>query len=349
MRKVFSAIIAVTGLMSLTVSNIGLGQDKTLHFFNWSEYMDPNIIKGFEQKYSVKVQQSFYESDDDMLAKVEQDGTQLYDLVVPSTAIATVMRRKNLLMRLDQSLIPNLKNLSSRFRTLESDPGNRYAVPYQWGSMGIAYRKDLLPNPDRTWGLFFDPKKQPGPFVMLEVPHETIGAALKYLGRSLNSRNKEDLKLVLPLLEGAAKRSLGFNGASAIGTKLQGKQAVIGMNYSGNILRVIEENKNIGFFIPKEGSELFVDTIAIPSGAPNAALAHQFINYLLEANVGAQLSNYNRYGTPNEAALPLINAADRKNPILYPGPNEMKKLELIGDLGEAQTYYDSVWTKIKSR
>ncbi len=320
----------------------------TLFFYTWSDYIDPAIIKSFEKKFNAHVAMSFYESDDDMFAKLRLGGTTAYDLVIPSTALGPSMTKAGVLKKLDPKKLPNLKNIAPEFQQLPAGL-SAYLVPYQWGTMGVAYRADKLPNLQKTWGIFFDQKQQAGPFALLDVPHETIGAALKYQGKSLNSHNINELKNTLPILKSAIGRSVGLMGGTDAGTKLLSGVAQYVMAYSGNVVRLAAENKNIKYFIPKEGSELFMDTIAIPSHAPHADLAYAFINYLLEPNTGAQLSNFNRYGTPNHAAKPLIAAEDLNNPIIYPDKNAMKRLEMIGGLGNAETIYSSLWSSLKAR
>ncbi len=294
MRKIIFAVVALS-LIGLYAS-VSQGQNRTLVLYNWSEYMDPQIIKNFETKFQVKVQQAFYESDDDMFAKLQLSGTNQYDLVVPSTALGAVMIRAGVLKKLDLAKLPNLKNLAARFQKLPNNASD-YLVPYQWGTMGVAYRDDKVPNIEKSWAVFFNPKKQAGNFSLLDVPHETIGAALKFMGKSLNSKNQAEIQATLPILESALRRSIGLTGGTDAGTKLMAGSVNYAMTYSGNTVRIAEENKHIKYFIPKEGSELFLDTIAIPARAPHAELAHQFINYLLMPKVGAQLSNYNRKAT----------------------------------------------------
>ena len=345
MRKILFAVCALLVGLYASVSH---GQNRTLVLYNWSDYMDPQIIKSFEKKFNASVKQAYYESDDDMFAKLRLAGSNQYDLVVPSTALGSSMIKAGVLKKLDVTKLPNLKNLSSRFQKLPNGV-SAYLVPYQWGTMGIAYRSDLVPNLEHSWSVIFDAKKQLGNFSLLDVPHETIGAALKFMGKSLNTRVSGDISATIPILESAVKRSIGLTGGTDAGTKLQAGSANYVMTYSGNTVRIAEENKHIKYFIPKEGSELFLDTIAITANAPHSDVAYEFINYLLNPKVGAQLSNYNRYGTPNEAAMPFISPKDRKNPIVYPSASDMKKLELIGELGIAVKFYDAVWTRLKAK
>ena len=328
---------------------IAQAQPKSLNLFIWSEYIDPATIKGFEKSAGAKVNVSLYESNEDALAKLEAGGTKQYDIVVPSSYIVPVMVKKSLLKPLELAKIPNLKNLGPSFRNPSFDPGNKYSVGYLFSLTGVTYRKDRIKNPEASWALFFDAKKQPGPFVMLDDSRSMIGIALKYLGKSYNSTNTDDLKKVIALLQDAKKRSSGFTGSPEGKNKVLSKQAVMAVTYNTEAIKGAEEDPNIGFLLPKEGSEIALDNMVIPAGAPNAALAHQFINYVLDAKVAAANATGVRASTPNDAAKALLPKADRDNKAIYPSEASLKTLEYATDLGSALKLYDTAWTKIKAR
>jgi spermidine/putrescine transport system substrate-binding protein len=332
------------------VSSIGaIGQKRTMNLFIWSEYIDPAIVKAFEKKTGAKVNISLYESMEDMLAKLEQGGTKQYDVIVPSTySIATLIGKK-LVQPLEQSKISNIKNLSKRFTNPNYDPGNKYTVAYQWGTTGIGYRKDKVKNFDKSWSLMFDPQKQQGPFVMLDDMRVMLGGALRYLGYGQNDINIEHLKAAGKLVQDAKARALGFDGSPGGKNKLLGGQATAAVVYNGDAARGIRDNPNLGFFLPKEGTEIWVDSLMMTSGAPNKDLATQFINYILDAKVGAQLSDFNQFATPNEASKAFIDKKDIKNAVIYPTDAEMAKLEFTADIGANLKLYDAVWTKLKAR
>ena len=348
MKKRF--LLAGVLATATVISSIGaLGQKQTMNLFIWSEYIDPAIVKAFEKKTGAKVNISLYESMEDMLAKLEQGGTKQYDVIVPSTySIATLIGKK-LVQPLDLSKIPNYKNLSKRFLNPSYDPGNKFTVAYQWGTTGIGYRKDKIKNFDKSWSLMFDAKKQQGPFVMLDDMRVMLGGALRYLGYPQNDINIEHLKDAGKLVQDAKARALGFDGSPGGKNKLLGGQATAAVVYNGDAARGIRDNPNLGFFLPKEGTEIWVDSLMITSGAPNKDLATQFINYILDAKVGAQLSDFNQFATPNEAAKVFIDKKDAKNTVIYPNEAEMKTLEFTADIGANLKLYDAVWTKLKAR
>jgi spermidine/putrescine transport system substrate-binding protein len=347
MKKI--GFLALGGAVALALLAQGAAQTRTLNLFNWSEYMDPAILKDFEKQFNAKVNVSLYESNEDLIAKLKANGGSQYDVIVPGQYAIPLLSRSNLLLKLDKTKIPNLKNLSKKFVNPSYDPNNTHSAAYQWGTVGVVYRKDKLKNPDQTWGLFFDKSKQQGSFLMMDSTREMLGPVLKYLGKSLNSTKPDDLRAALDTMVDAKGRSLGFDGGVGNRNKVAAGQANYGVAYNGDAVKLQAEDKNIGFFVPKEGSVIFTDSMAIPVKAPNAVLAHQFINFILEPKVGARLSNYNRYASPNEASKPFIDPTDVKNPGVYPPANVMAKLEFILDLGKDNALYDSVWTKIKAR
>lgn len=340
-------------MMVLSVTGIGLiaqAQTKSLNLFIWSEYIDAKIIKQFEAKFGVKVNQSLYESNEDMLAKLQQGGTKQFDIVVPSGYIVPVMVKQNLLKPLEVSKLPNLKNLGAKFRNPSFDVGNKFTTAYFWGTTGVGYRKDKLPKGfSPSWALFFDKSKQPGNFMFLDDSRPTIGAALKYLGKSYNSKVTADLKAALEVLKNGKSRSIGFGGSPDAKQKLLSGQIVMGMMYNSEAARAADEDPRIGYFIPKEGAEIWLDNLAIPKDSPNSAAAHQFINYLLDAKVAAQNANTMRNSTPVDAARAFLTKADLTNPTIYPSAATLATLEYGADLGSTQRLYDTVWTQLKAR
>lgn len=332
----------------LALSSLAFAQ-KEMRLFIWSEYMDPAIIKAFEAKYNLKVRIDLYESNEDMVAKLQAGGVSQYDVVVPSDYIIPSMIQLKLLQPLDQSKIPNLKNLDPKFKSPPYDAGNKYSAAYQWGSVGLMYRKDKVKTPD-SWSAIFDPKGT-GNYVLMDSVREMMGAALKYQGQSVNAKDPKAVQSAGKLLLDAKKssRALGFEGGVGAKNRLVAGQASYAVVYNGDAIKAAGENKNVAFVVPKEGATLFVDNMAIPAKAPNLEAALEFINFILDPKIGAQLSNYNRYATPNAAAKPFINKDDLKNPAIYPSAAIMSKLEFILDMGGDSRLYDEVWTAVKSR
>jgi spermidine/putrescine transport system substrate-binding protein len=325
-------------------------QGQTLNLYIWSEYIDPDILTAFEKATNSRVLVSVYESNEDMVAKLRGGGTSQYDIVVPTDYIVPNMLELGLLQPLNKELIPNLSNLGEKFVGLPFDPENTYTAAYQWGTTGIGYRKDRLPeNFERSWGLIFDPQQQYGPFVMIDEMRSMIGAAAVYLGFDMNTTVRSELQQIQQLLIDTKRRSAGLIGGVGGKNQLVSGTANVAIVYSGDALQAAEENPNIGYFVPREGAHIWLDVMAIPAQAPNPELANRFINFILDAEVGAQLSNHNRFATPNAAALPMINPEDLQNPAIYPDEEALAKLTYLKVLsGEELRLIDALWTTVKS-
>ena len=347
-QMLIGAVITAGIISSVAAFNVQ-AQSKTVNLFIWSEYIDSGIIKEFERANGIKVNASFYESNEDMLAKLEAGGSKQYDVIVPSSYIVPVLVKKNLVQPLDLGQIPNWKNLGSSFKNPNFDPANKFSLGYLFSLTGITYRKDKIKNPENSWALMFDAKKQPGPFVMLDDSRSMIGIALKFLGKPYNGVNKDDLKAAIVVLQDAKRRSLGFTGSPEGKNKVLSKQALMAVTYNNEAVRGMAEDPNIGFLIPKEGSEIALDNMMIPNGAPNSANAHKFLNFFLDAKVAARNATSVAASTPNEAAKAFISKADRENPVIYPTAAVLKTLEYAQDLGANLKLHDAAWTKIKAK
>jgi len=325
---------------------------KSINVYLYSEYIDPDIPKQFEEKTGIKANLSFYEATEDMMAKLQQaGGAEQYDVVVVSDHAIPVLAKQGLIRELDLSRVPNAKNLDPRFANPSYDPGNRHSLPYQWGTMGLVYRTDKIKDIDASWGLIFDAARQPGPFVMVDSMRDMFAAALKYQGKSINVRNADEIRGAGELILQAKKspKLLGFEGSPGAVSKVSSDEAVLGIVYNGDALKAVKEDQNVGFAVPKEGTLIWVDAMTVPSKAPNAEGAYKFIDYILDAEVGAQLSNFNSYATPNAASMPKITPEDRENPMIYPPHDQVKKMEYLEDVGNDTRLYDEVWTAVKSR
>jgi spermidine/putrescine transport system substrate-binding protein len=267
---------------------------------------------------------------------------------VPPDHKVTALIKLNLLAPLRHENIPNLINLDEKFRNLPYDRSNTFSVAYQWGTVGLYARTSNLAML-ATWGVVFDPKLQPGPFVLIDSPRDLIGAALKYKGHSLNSTDPAQLKEARDLLLAAKKRCLGFDGSVGGKNKVLGKTARAAIVYSGEAARGMAEDNATAYFIPKEGSQIWQDNLAVLAKAPHRDLAEKFINFILDPRIGARISNFTQFTTPNKAARAFIKPEDLQNPAIYPPPEVMGRLEFLEDLGATSRLYDEVWTAVKSK
>lgn len=323
-----------------------------LNVYIWSEYIDPEIVADFEEQNGIKVNLSLYESSDEMLAKLQYaGGISQYDVVVVSNMMVPLMARLNLLQPLKLEKIPNRKNMEASFLDPAYDPGTRYSLAYQWGTVGLMYNQAKFPDFEPSWSAIFDRRKEVGTFVLIDEMRDQLGVALIYLGYSANSTNPDEVrragKLVLD-----AKRSpnaQGFEGGVGGKNRVAAETVDMAVVWNGDALRAIAEDEEdrFAYVIPKEGSIVWADVMAIPARAPHAEAAHRFINFILGAEMGARLSIYTEYASPNAAAKQYIDADALANPVLYPPPDVMKKLEYQQEVGEFTRLYDEVWTAVK--
>jgi spermidine/putrescine-binding protein len=347
---------ATSAPASETVQDSGRCGDRsqlssTVNFYNWTDYIDPELLTMFEEECGVKVIYDTFSSNEDLLAKL-QAGASGYDLIVPSDYMITIMIQLELLRELDHANLPNLVNLAERFRNTPYDPGNRYSVPYQWGTAGIGYDLDVVGEVPTSLAALFDPEqaqKYAGRISLLNDSREVIGAALKYLGYSLNSTDPAQLEEAKQVIL-AIKPYLATFDSDTYSDLLVSGETVIGLAWNGGVYQAIFDNeeRNLGFSFPDEGDTIFTDNLAIPKSAPNPYTAEVLINYLLEAEHAAMITNVTYYASPNEAALPYINDEVKDDPGIFPPEEALGKGEFIIDVGEATQLYERIWTEIKS-
>lgn len=324
---------------------------KEITVYMYSEYIDPEIPASFEKQTGTKVRIDLYEATEEMEAKLKAGGTAQYDVVVMTDHAIPVFAKQGLIQPLDMQKIPNRANLSPRFQNPPFDPDNKHSVAYQWGTMGLMYRKDQAAGLEPTWAALFDPARQPSTFLLIDSMRDMMAAALKYKGYSINTRKVEELKEAGELILAAKKstKCLGFEGGVGGKNKVVAGSAALAVAYNGDAIRGLEEEPNAAFAVPREGTLIWVDAMVIPSQAPHPVEAHAFINFILDPEIGAKLSDFNRYATPNAKSEALVNSDDRKNPAIYPTDEEIAKMEYLEDVGEDTRLYDEIWTSVKSR
>jgi len=279
-----------------------------LNTFNWAEYMDPEIFAQFEEECGVAVNEDIFSSNEDMIARI-QAGNSGYDLIFPSDYAVEIMVGEGLLAELDKDNLPNMENLDPNLTGLYYDPDNTYSVPYQWGTTGIAYNTSVFEEPPTSYAALFDLEQvceHSGFVSMLDDERESVGAALIYLGYDPNDTDPAHQAEAEEVLAAQKDCLAGYNSDNFNQT-LAAEEVVMAHSWSGGVALARDENENIAFLIPEEGGVIWMDNMAIPSDAPNQYTAEVFMNYILDAEIGAQLSNWTYYFTPNAAAEPLLD------------------------------------------
>jgi spermidine/putrescine transport system substrate-binding protein len=315
--------------------------------FLYSEYIDPDLVKEFQERTGIRVRLDVYETTEDMMAKAKQSPGQ-YDVIVVSDHAVPLLVKLNVIQALDRSLIPNAANVEDRFLKPPYDPDGAYSLPYQWGTVGLVYRKDRAPKMEPTWGVILDPARHPGPVVLMDSMRDMMAAALVYKGFSMNTRDPRQIRAAAEtIIQAKSGKVLGFEGGVGGLKRVLAGEAAVAMVYNGDAIR--EADPAVEFLLPREGAVVWVDAMTVSAAAKNRGAAHAFINFILDGQVGARLSNFNRYATPNKAALALVRPEDRGNPAIYPPAEAMKKLDYLVDVGDDTRLYDEAWTRVKAR
>lgn len=327
-----------------------------LYFYNWSDYIDPSVLEEFEAEYGVRVIYDTYDSNEDMVAKVRA-GNSGYDIVVPSDYAVQIVATEELALPLDKALLTNMKSLDPGYMGVYFDPENAVSVPYMVGLTGIAYNSEFFPNGVDSWSAIFDTAQiagYKGKFSMLDDERETPGAALKFIGQSLNNTDPANLEQAQSLLI-AQKDFLAAYNSADVNRKLASGEYVIAHAWSGTAMQArnglgdeFAGNPNINFVIPKEGGTIWMDNLVILKDSPNAYTAHVFINFLMRPDIAARNAEYIGYITPVKDAVPLLSQEVRD---LYaagfaPSEEMLERLEWI-ERTEATVAFTDLWTVVK--
>ena len=301
---------------------------------------------------------STYESNEEMLTKVES-GAAIYDLVVPSDYMVDTMRQEGLLLELNLDAIPNAANIAPEFANPPFDPEHKYSVAYQWGTTGIGMTYEVLDllGGESTWAVIFDPDTAelvPGSISMLDDAPETVSAALKYLGYSIedviNNQNEDAVREAGELLRATNDRLLKYDSVT-FGDDLVNGEVDVAHGWSGGFfLSFFEADayETHVYTIPAEGGVRWVDNMAIPHNADNICSAHAMINFLTDAENGATLTNWTYYGSPNAASTPYILDEILEDPGIYPPPDVNARLELIPHAGDMALLIQDMHSQAKS-
>ncbi|MGO9817127.1 MAG: spermidine/putrescine ABC transporter substrate-binding protein [Acidocella sp.] len=327
-------------------------EQPTLNLFIWSDYISESIIDGFELECNCKVVETDYESNAEMSAKLKAGGDSQYDVVVPSSYYVPELADEGLIQPLDHSKLTNFGNLFPKFQNPDYDPGDKYSVPYQWGTTGIVYDPAKIKNPGTGWALLFDPTVNPNyPFVLPKGEgRDQIGAACAYLGYGFNCSDKSQWIAAAKLIEQTKKRPnfAGFVDETPARDQMKSGLIAVSMAYNGDIASCYADGScaKLKYFLPDQGTEIWVDTMAIPAHAPHPDLAIEFINYILETNVGAALSNFNQYASPNQSAQPQLTGI-MATELIVPTDADMKKLQFLAPLrGADYKLFNQIWTSV---
>ena len=317
--------------------------------YNWGEYIDPEVLTMFEEETGIDIVYEEFETNEILYPKISS-GAIAYDVICPSDYMIQRMIENDLLSEINFDNIPNLKNIGKQYleQSRQFDPENKYSVPYCWGTVGILYNKMMVDEPVDSWSILWDPKYKDN-ILMQDSVRDAFGVTLKYLGYSLNSIDLDELTEAKNLLI-EQKPLVQAYVIDQVRDKMIGNEAALGVIYSGEAIYTQKENPNLEYVIPKEGSNIWIDSWVIPKNAEHKENAEKFINFLYRPDIALMNFEYITYSTPNEAARELIeDESIRNSEIAFPDLSKYDNLETFQYLGtEADQVYGDLWNKVKS-
>lgn len=346
-KTVFAVIVCISAILLAGCGKKASGEQVIV--YNWGEYIDPEVLESFEEETGIKVIYDEFETNEIMYPKVES-GASEYDVICPSDYMIEKMIDNGLLQEINFDNIPNIKNIDKQYlsESEQFDPGNKYSVPYCWGTVGILYNKTMVSEPIDSWNVLWDEKYENN-ILMQDSVRDAFMIPLKLKGYSLNSLDTAELNEAKEMLINQ-KPLVQAYVIDQVRDKMIGNEAAIGVIYSGEAIYTQRENSDLEYVIPKEGSNVWIDSWVIPQNAPNLANAEKFIDYMCRADIALKNFEYITYSTPNAAARELIEDEDIKNSeIAFPDLSKHPNLETYLYLGEeGDAVYNELWKEVKS-
>jgi len=345
MKKKASFFMIVIFIFGTILSGCNSKDQIVLNVYNWGDYIDMDIINQFTKETGIKVNYDTFATNEEMYVKINK-GNASYDIAIPSDYMIEKMIQEGLVEKIDFTNIPNYQYIDQRFKDLNFDPNNEYSVPYMWGTLGILYNKTMVNDPVDSWDILWNSKYEKQ-ILMLDSQRDSLAIALKKLGYSMNSTNDNELEAAKNALIEQRPLVLAYVG-DEVKDKMIGEEAAIAVVWAGDAIAMQRENEDLEYVIPKEGTNLFFDSIVIPSTAKHKVEAEQFINFLCRTDIAFKNTDYIGYSTPHTEARKQLDPEIANNPIAYPDKEDLVEAEIFIDLGTYVEKYNKVWTEIKS-
>lgn len=339
-------LLLIVLLSMIAIFAVGCGDDRpSIDVYNWGDYIDTDVLGEFEEEFNIKVNYSMYETNEDMYIKLKQGGSS-YDVVIPSDYMIERMIREDMVLKLDMDNIPNISNIDEELMYPGYDPANEYSVPYMWGTVGILYNTSMVDEVVDSWDILWD-EKYSDQIIMLSSQRDSIAVALKKLGYSLNTRNMDELEAAKAELIRQKPLVYAYLGDQVKDTMIAG-DAALAVVWSGDAVYMIRENPDLAYAIPKEGSNLWYDSMVIPSSANNKEGAEIFINFMTRPDIAAKNAEYIGYSSPVPEAIGLLSDELKNSKVAYPDSKGLENTEVMLDLTDVIDVYDSIWTELNS-
>ncbi len=319
--------------------------ENVVYVYNWGDYIDETILDDFYNETEIKVIYDWYDSNETMYTKLKNGGS-IYDIVIPSDYMVERMIKENMVQKLDMSKLDNYKNIAPEYLNASFDPNDEYSVPYFVGTNGLLYNKKMVDDEVDSWNILWD-EKYKGKILMNNSHRDSIMVALKLLGYSMNTVDPDELNEAKELLLEQSELVMGYvidNGKDL----MVNNEAAFLVTWNGDAITMINENKDLNYIIPKEGANIWIDSMVIPKDSQNVENAYKFIDYLLKPEVGLKNSDYVGYSTPNMETIKLLDDEIKNNNIAYPDLSKLKNMETFIDLGEDIKLYDDIWIEVTS-
>lgn len=331
------------------------GQGRSINVYNWGEYISdgadgsPDVNAAFEELTGIKVVYSTFDTNESLYAKLKTGGSS-YDVIIPSDYMIARMIQEEMLLPLDLDNIPNFAtHINERYKDPSYDPGNRYSVPYTWGTVGLIYNTTMVDDSDAidSWGYLWDSVYDQN-ILMFSNSKDAFGVAFKMLGYPINAESREQLDKATELLK-QQKPLLQAYVMDEIFDKMTGGEAALAPYYAGDAVTMMQDNPDLAFVVPKEGSNIFTDAMCVPKEARNKELAELYINFMLEPEVGLANIDYIGYSTPNDRVYELLDDEVKNDPVRYPDQELLDNCEYFVNLPpELAAYMDEKWTELLS-
>lgn len=322
------------------------GEEAKLNFYNWDTYIGETTLGDYKDASGVDVKMDLFDSNDVLFAKFRA-GNPGYDVIVPSNDFVERMAQADMLQEIDHSKIPNFKNVAPEFQDVDYDPARKFSMPYTWLTLGIGYRKSKVKNVPDSWKVLFDSDEYKGRIAVLSEAGDMFRLYGKYLGKSVNGLTADDIKMIEAMMIKQKPFIKKFHEDDGQDLLLKGDVDLV-LEYNGDIAQIMQEDPDIDFIVPKEGSQLNSDNLCIPKGAPHPENAHAFINYLLDAEAGRKITETILYPTPNSAAKALMPEEYKNNPVIFPSQDILARCEYAKYNPDLQPLYEEAFTRVRA-
>jgi spermidine/putrescine-binding protein len=317
---------------------------KELVLFNWEEYYDLSVLADFEERTGIHVRVEEYGQASELIARFQSNPSG-YDLVITDGPTISFLIKAKLLAALDRARLPNFKHISEAMKGFYTDPENRYSVPYLYGTTGLAVNTRFVTDPITSWRDLLSPEYK-GRIALFADPHEAMTAILGCLGASVNTIDPEMLRKAEEVAHQLRAQEVILSDYYPLQDRLIQGEIWITMAYSGDLLKATEEHPEIAYVIPEEGSNRWLDSYAISRSSRNVEAAHAFLDFAMEPEVAARISNSQFYASPNESAAPMIDPSILANPVIYPPREVLDRCQYLQDLGEANDAYMRIYSML---